>query len=292
MGKLLANPLRPRMRFGSCGVGMRPIIFAVVALFAVNAQAQPAVRQDFEDCVVANTRTEFDTADAVLARVATSCQMSGTARVRGRGDAFYGDTLRYNVNTMRLSWTATINTMENALAGGNISPASPVFNAAAYNALTRDQRREVDRLGNFVFFFLQVGQPQADAVREYEASNAFGARTVVREVRGVRYSVALPAGGRTSGPIELASFSLPPERARDLIDHLDIEFQWAAQAPCAVCYRGGEVPRGGLARPTITNPNDVELRHRYVFGMLHGIRLIDRRTNEVIAEQPLGQGAR
>lgn len=268
---------------------MRFLIAIVLAIAAVTpAAAEPAVRQDFEACVAANTRTEFDTADALYARIAASCQFEGSTRIRARGDALYGDTLHYDVTTMRLVWTLPINTADNALTGSNISPASPVFNRPAYEALTREQRREVDRLGNSVFFLLQSGMPQEDAVREYEASNAFNARSIIREVRGVRYSVALPAGNRTSGNIELAAFSVPAERARDLIDHVDIEFQWTAQPPCDVCYRGGEVPRGTLGRPTITNPYDIQIEHRYVFAMLHGLRLVDRRNNEVIAEQALG----
>jgi hypothetical protein len=52
------------------------------------------IKEAFDNCVRANQKTEFDTAETLLARAAKApCRFGGIATYRGRGDELAGDIL-------------------------------------------------------------------------------------------------------------------------------------------------------------------------------------------------------
>ena len=236
------------------------------------------VAKNFDACSTANVRTEFDRTPDLLGRLAASCRFYGGARFHGKADPLRGDSLQYDADKQTISWTVDL--VGHSMFGANISPVGPVLHPDQAAFLSFADRVKVSALGNEKFLLLPVGSGVLGAVRQYEAQNSYGAKVTVTEVTNDVYAIAIPLGRFGDLKLQLLKEPLPLEKARELLENLDIEVDWVATQPCPVCYTGGTVERD-TGEPTVANPNIIKTNYRYVYATLAYIKLIDRRDGSV-----------
>lgn len=156
--------------------------------------------------------------------------------------------------------------------------------------LTKDQKNEFKAMTGTSFLFLPLYGGK-DETEVYEASNAFGAKTNVLSLKGVRYSLAINMGKQlmVGQSFRVATVPLPRDKAPDLLPNLDVQLYWLAAKPCDNCLTGGQQVTGNLGGPTLANPQDVRLTQTYVFGRFVAVRLVDRRDGKAYAVFASGQ---
>lgn len=238
----------------------------------------------FDTCLKLNSKTEFDRPSDIVARVEASCVFSGASRFKARGDSIYGDVLAFNADKQAVTWPLPLDRSSDDMTGTMVSPYNLLDAPTARKELPSEDREILDTLGDSDFLLLEIANNKSGEAKSYAASNAYGATTQVMQVRQTVYSLAVLLGDSAFGKIKLLDTTLSSEQARELMPNLDIEVDWTAQSPCRVCYRGGSVERGTLGLPTFTNPYDIKIEHRYVYAHIDRIRLIDRRSNTIVAD--------
>lgn len=269
---------------------------ALAALPAARADAQqesPLSQQQFvsavDGCLAANAKSEFDTAQSVLSKVQSSCDMTGTVRFPARGHPILGDILSYDAAAGRFVWSSRLDE-SNRFYGGGVSPYSlAVHLDASGRPMRPDMPSDVEavlrEVGNASFWMLPLFR--TDQARDtYQASNAFGASREVARIRETRYGIATHI---PSGLTSLLVMEVPMDaaRARELADHLDIALTFRIGQVCRVCYKSTTIERG--TRPTVRTPIDEEITTRVVFVNVLRMDLIDRRSGTVVyASTPAG----
>jgi len=236
------------------------------------------VAKSFDACSAANVRTEFDRTPDLLGRMAASCRFYGGARFHGKGDPLRGDSLEYDADKQTVSWTVDV--AAHSMFGGNISPVGPILHPNESAFLSFSDKMKINALGNETFLLLPVESGTGGTLRRYDAQNSYGAKVTVTEITNDVYAIAIPLGRFGDQKLQILHAALPIEKARDLLGNLDIEVDWVASQPCAVCYTGGEVERD-TGEPTIANPNVIKTNYRYVYAAFAYIKLIDRRDGSV-----------
>lgn len=253
---------------------------------AAAAQEPQALNQDqfvrtVDQCLAANTQTEFDTAAAVLERVRPSCTVTGTVRLPARGNPILGDLLRYDAPGGRFVWNVQLDE-QNRFYGGGASPyrLSPQFDSAG-RLTSPGNPPEVaailNEVGNANFWLLPLFRT-GETRDSYQASNAFGASRQVVRVRETRYGIAahIPAG-LTSLPV--LEVPVDAATARAIADHLDIALTFRVGEVCRICYKSGTLERG--TRPTVSAPLDEEVTIRFLYVEILRMDVIDRRTGQI-----------
>ncbi len=239
------------------------------------------IQAQFEKCIAANVKTEFDRPADVLSRIGPACDISGTARIRGKGDVMYHDSLFYDPEKQVLSWIIPFTEM-NGIGGASFS-AYGLWPYSQYPDLSRHDRSILQDMGDAHFLLLPVIPFKDSKVSAYNAQNAYGAAAKVAAVNATAYSIATPNESWLMKAVPIVSFQLAADRAQDLVPNLDIEFDWKTYQPCPVCLEGGRDER--RSAPTFQSPIDVVLTHRYMVAHILQVRLVDRRTGAVVATQ-------
>jgi hypothetical protein len=252
----------------------------VTARQQLNSAAE--VIRAFDACIAANVRTEFDRPSDVVAKITPACRLAGSARIKGRGDPVYRDSLSYDPDAQRVLWAVPFAIEDNGMTGTMSSPYD-VSNRSEREQLSRHDRSVVDDLGNSYFMLFQIASAGNAKVATFDAENAYGAKTKVLSGSETVYSIAVPTEGNMYRPVPLFSATVANDVARDVVPNLDIEFDWEAQQPCAVCFKAGTVERGTMTAPTFSSPYTLKILHKYVFARITAIKLTDRRTGAVIA---------
>ncbi len=272
---------------------------------------EAATSKAIADCAVANSQSEFDTGEDVLARSKSKCQLSGRSRIPARGGSM-GDLLKYDADSQTAIWQIHLDTQTNLLASGGspymLAVASKQFIAdhklsqdsipptlmkasKGIENLTPDQEKEIMRVGNSPFALVPLYGSSNDKVTQYEAGNAYGATTTVTDLKGTRYSLAIPAStlrdGAVGSPMDmtLVSFPIAPAKAREQLPALDVEIDWIAIQPCSLCNWGGSADRSPSEEATISSPYKITFTHKFVYAKITAIKLIDRRDGSVVFTQ-------
>jgi len=245
------------------------------------------IKEAFDNCIHANLKTEFDTAETLLARAAKApCRFGGIVTYRGRGDELAGDVLQYDAQRQVIYWDIPLKRLENLFHGlEGASPYDVATRKSDAKSLTSDQKKAVRAAGNTDYLLLPI-YGEKNVISSYEATNAFGARIGVSEISGVRYSIAVNVGNKIIGigePFRVATAPLSREKAADFMPFLDLKLYWIAANPCDECLFAGAVERGTLGGPTLSKPYDIKLLHNYVFAKLIAVRFVDRRDGVTLA---------
>jgi hypothetical protein len=253
-----------------------------VAISAMGGAQQAAGPEDFartvERCLAANTRSEFESLADVAARVSATCNgESGTVRLQGRGHPSFGDLLRYDPEGRRIVWQAPL-TMSNRF-GGTYSPYdyNPVLSD---RSIPRDARDELRAAWDRNYWLIPVSEV---GVKEdsYTARNGFGVQAQVQRRQSIRYGLAARIPPRLTSMTALL-IPMQPERARGLIDRLDIVLSWRIAPGCRICLRANTKVTG--IAPSLTRPVEERIENRYVFAEITRIQVVDRTTGEVIQD--------
>lgn len=263
-----------------------PILAAATAMLATApAGAQESMPSDqrqlvaaVDECLAANRRTEFDSVASLVQRVAASCKdVAGTVRLRGRGDPILGDLLRYDAEGQRIVWQSSLD-MGNRF-GGAYSPYdyNPVLTDRSIPAEARKVLKQVWERNYWLI-------PVAETERRdstYPAANSFGARVEVSRREAVRYGLATRIPPRLTVMTALL-VPMAPDRARELIDHLDVILSYRVSPACDFCLRANTKVTGRA--PSINSPLEERTENRYLFADIARIQVVDRRTGEVIQD--------
>lgn len=153
------------------------------------------------------------------------------------------------------------------------------FSLVGEKKLSHEQVSDRNALMKTSFMFLPL-YGEKDEATTYDASNAFGAKTTVVALKGVRYSLAINMGQQFPLGYRVASVSLPRDIAPDLLPNLDVKLYWIAARPCGQCLTGGQANISDPEGPTFSHPQDVQFTHDYVFAKFS---FIDRRDGKVYA---------
>ncbi len=246
------------------------------------------IKEAFNNCIRANLKTEFDTAESWLARSAKApCTFAGVTTFRGRGDALAGDILKYDPERQITYWDIPL--LDNVRIGQIALPydLDPLWGrGGGKKGFTKEQKAEVKAMTNATFLILPV-YGEKDVAGTYEAANGFGAKTTVISLTGVRYSLGVNIGKQRvvgfAPPFRVASAPLLRDEAPDLIPNLDVQIYWMAAKPCEGCLSGGQADTGTMGGPTFNNPQDVHLLQNYVFARLVAVHFVDRRDGKTYA---------
>ncbi|HEY6766757.1 MAG TPA: hypothetical protein VI386_18500 [Candidatus Sulfotelmatobacter sp.] len=245
------------------------------------------VEQAFDNCIQANSKTEFDTPETLLDRAAKApCRFGGATVFRGRGDEVLGDILQYDASREVIYWTIPLKRLENLYHGLEGASAYDLqFRKKEADHLSGDQKKEIKTAGESDYLLIPL-YGDHNAATTYEGTNALGAKREVAEVRGVRYSIAVNVGKKFTGYGEafpIAKIAVPREKAAQLMPFLDVKLYWLSARPCNQCVYSGSVVRGTLAGPTFTSPYDIKVLHKFVFAKLVAVRFVDRRDGTTVA---------
>ncbi len=242
------------------------------------------VKEAFDNCIRANLRTEFDTAETLLARSEKApCRFGGVATYRGRGDELAGDILKYDPERQITYWDIPLR--DNVRYGQIALPYDLPFGLGGNKKeFTKEQKAEVKAMTKTSFLILPL-YGEKDVAGTYEAANGFGAKATVISLSGVRYSLGVNMGKQrmVGESFRVASAPLPRDKAPDLIPNLDVQLYWMAAKPCEHCLSGGQADTGTIGGPTFSNPQDVNLVQNYVFARLVAIHFVDRRDGKTYA---------
>src|ERR1700704_4346654 len=184
------------------------------APYAPILKTHKKVKQAFDSCIRENSRTEFDTAETLLARAAKAhCAFGGVSTFRGRGDELMGDLLQYDPQHQVIYWTISMERLQNLFHGLEGASAFDLRSRKGEaKSLTNDEKRDIKAAGDADYLLLPIYAEQ-NTSGTYQASNAFGAQREVAEIRGVRYSIALNVGNKVVGYGErFPVASVPMER--------------------------------------------------------------------------------
>lgn len=244
-------------------------------------------KRAFDNCIRENTRTEFDTADTLLARATKApCHFGGIAVFHGRGDELSGDLLQYDPQRQLIYWDIPLERLHNLFHGlEGVSAYDLQSQKKEAKTLTGDEKKEIKAAGSADYLLIPV-YGEKNAAGTYQATNAFGAAREVVEVRGVRYSIAVSVGNKTIGYGErfrVAAIPMGREKAAELMPFLDLRLYWIGANPCGKCLFGGSAVRGTLGGPILSAPFDVKMLHNFVFAKLVAVRFVDRRDGSTVA---------
>lgn len=269
-----------RMRIGKLWWG-------AALVWASTAVAQPVQMGEKEfvaavdECLAANEKTEFDTAAAVSARVAASCEFTATIRFPARSHPVLGDALKYDAGKQQFIWNVQLDET-NRFYGGGASPYELGFDIDQNGRPVAKSHppavtAALGDIGNATFVLLPLFRT-ATETGSYEGSNAYGASREVARVRETRYGVAIqiPKGLTQVNVLEVP---VEPAKARQIASNLDIIFTFRVKAPCSVCYKADTIERG--VRPTITAPIDTLVTTNFVHAELVRFDVIDRVSGRV-----------
>lgn len=264
---------------------MRGIVGAAIVAVAGFYGAAAATAQDqgefvraVDRCLAANAKAEFESVADVAARIAGSCNgETGTVRLRGRGDPAFGDLLHYDAEGRRIVWQAPL-TMANRF-GGTYSPYdyNPVL---VDKSIPKEARSELRAAWDKNYWLIPV--VETDSQQDtYAAKNGFGAEVEVHRRRSVRYALAAQIPPRLATMIALL-IPMDPQRAREVIDRLDVVLTWRVSPGCGMCYRANTKVTG--VAPTMASPIEERIENRYIFVQIARIQVIDRTTGEVVQD--------
>lgn len=254
---------------------------ATVSLTAANANAQDtggsaALVETVDECLAANKQSEFDTLAATAERISKSCaEKSGVIRLRGRGDQILGDLLRYNAEGRQIVWQAPLD-MGNRF-GGSPSPYdyNPVFTD---KAIPSPVRKELKAVWSRNYWLIPATETSAEQ-DVYEATNGFGAKVEVTRRQAIRYGIATRIPEKLTVMTALI-IPMEPERAREMIDNLDVVLSWRVAPACSICFRADTKVTGRAA--SMSTPTEERIENRYVFADITKIEVFDRTTGELI----------
>lgn len=267
---------------------------ATLAIATAGMVAHPAIAQDatamseeqfvqtVDDCLEANSKTEFDTPQDVLARVVSSCEFTTTIRIPARDNPILGDLLQFDANKGAFVWNAKLDE-NNRFYGGGLSPYSLAVSLDANGRMVQPNLPEgvepiLKEVGNANFFMLPLFRTAED-LGTYTASNAFGASREVLRTRETRYGIAVHVPPKLSSLLIL-EMPMASEKARDIADHLDIAITFTSGEVCKICYKSTTIERG--QRPTINSPIDKDVTTHVTFGNITRFDVIDRRNGELV----------
>lgn len=272
-----------KMRVKTVGKSIVAIGLAVASTSLIAQQQAPVITsaqlsQAIDACLSANVQSEFDTLATVAERVSASCNnLVGSVRVAGRGDSVLGDILRYNAEQSRIEWLAPLS-MANRFGGVHSPyPHNPVWREAQ----TPDNiRREFKSIENWQYWLIPISETD-ETIDSYSARNGLGASTNVSRKRANRYGLVthipsnLPAMAALLIPMEA-------EKARSLIDRMDVILSWSVAASCRLCYKASTKVTGFAA--SMQSPTEERIENRFLFVKITKIQVVDRMTGEVIQE--------
>ena len=246
-------------------------------------RTKETVEAAVENCAKQSVKTEFDTAQSTIERIAKApCKFVGISTIRGRSDEILGDILKYDPEAQIASWVIQTTIGDN-LRYGQIALPYDLPTVMEKKDLPANQQAEVKRLSGTSFVFLPLSGGK-DETSIYEASNGFGAKVSVLSLKGTRTAIAFDTGRQyVLGPLTIASIPLTREKAADLVPNLDLKIYWTATKPCDDCLAGGRLLTGTPGGPTFNNPHDVRLAETYVFAKFAAIRFVDRRDGKTYA---------
>lgn len=266
------------------GIAISTALGLAVPLFSQESaqEAPPSDRRQLvtavDECLAANRRTEFDSLASLAQRVSASCiGITGTIRLKGRGDPALGDILRYDAEGQRIVWHSPLD-MGNRF-GGAYSPYdyNPVL---PDKSIPPDARRALKEVWDRNYWLIPIVETERRDTT-YPATNGFGVRVEVSRREATKYGLAARVAPRLTA-ITALIVPMPPDRARNLIDHLDVILSYRVSPACDFCLRANTKVTGRSA--SINSPHEERTENRYLFADIARIQVVDRRNGEVIQD--------